>query len=248
MNTRTIKLWNRIERKLKHKFPKEIKSILSVSGFDCELSLKEINEKTIKKIEQFVTENIAANKLEIIEALKDTPYEGKALPFQFLFGHKLLISSLPEKIDKINEKRVRKNQNPIEIRDPEEQKKNLLLKLKKYAEKFHLNFVIQENDIKRFVQQDLEDKCVVKCPFCVREIPCTYNSHWQISNLTKHINTHSESRNQSASQSKDQNSAGNSSANPSANQSVLPRVLPINKLVIRRAQGPNVLAEVQNIL
>lgn len=94
MNRRTIKLWNNFEHFHGFKFPNELKEILNIlSGFDSELSLKEINEETINRIEQSVNENITANHLETISALKDSLYEQKPLPFRFLLGHKILLLS-----------------------------------------------------------------------------------------------------------------------------------------------------------
>lgn len=206
MNRRTNKLWSDLENFLEFKFPKELKIILQIAGFDSELSLKEINEKAIESIEQVVDENITGNNTEIISVLKDSIYGRKPQPFRFLLGHKILISSIPEKIDllKKNKKTQRFKRGDFEYSQdssqgtrlgPEEYKNSLLLKLKKYANKFDLVFEIKLNHIKKFSQINNIIQYVVQCCFCEIEIPCKFITYWQISNLTKHIRGHLQNQN-----------------------------------------------------
>lgn len=256
---RKTRLWNRIERNLKSKFPKELKAILNITGFDSELSLKQIDEKAIKSIEQFVNENIASNNLEVLSALKGSTYENKSLPFHFLLGHKLLILSIPTKVDLIEgNKTKRRNRldddsEESEIRSPEEHKKLLLLKLKKYAENHALNFEFNESNITKIQQLNKKTKCVLKCCFCERKIPCTFVNYWEISNLIKHIRDHFENSKENSNQ--------NSSLSPdgvpiiivkptqSTTSTQKPRQKPAAKpvvVLIKRAQ-PNVLNKIINL-
>lgn len=201
MNRRTVRLWDNLEHFLEFKFPAELKAILNISGFDCELSLKEIDEKSIELIEERVNTNLVANDLETVSALKGSTYEQKPLPFRFLLGHKILILSIPEKINSLKKNKTKKrlgkrllgqieNDSEEKVYGPEEYKNALLLKLKNYADKYKLNFEIKENNIKKFTQVNKVIRCVVQCCFCETKIPCTFHTFWIISNLTAHIRGH----------------------------------------------------------
>lgn len=237
LSKRSYKLWSNIEKRIGNKFPEEIKAILDITGFDIELSLKGINEKTVESIEQIVNENIVANNTETVAALKGSTYEGKPLPFRFLLGHKILILSLPDKIASIKKKsgksknsHEQNTSDELQVRDPEDHKKILLVKLKTYAKNHNLNFEIKESNITKLNQINRVTKCVVECCFCKRKIPCQFDTHWQISNLTNHIRTHLK------------NSHHNQSQNPVTIDSDTSTSLQIQ----RAPQG--VLAEITNIL
>lgn len=249
MNRRRNKLWIDFENCLGFKFPKELKAILSISGFDSELSLKEINEKTIESIEQIVNENLSANNLEIVSALKGSVYEKKPLPFHFLLGHKILLSSLPERIDSIKRKKETRRKftedsEVIENRGPEEYKKSLLLKLKKYSEKHELNFEIEESQIKKISQINQVTRCVVQCCFCETKIPCTFTTYWRISNLIAHIRGHLQNPSQIPVSLAVNSLINRSSVETSSNlNSNLPQ---INRPIV--SLGSDVLKEVENVV
>lgn len=219
MNRRTHVLWKHFEQSLGFKFPQEIKLILNICGFDSELSLKEINEKTIESIEQTVTENLNSNNLELVSGLKGSVYEGKPLPFNFLLGHRVLILSIPEKVQLLQKSKSNKRfpignasetENVEKNRSVDAYKKALLLKLKNYAKKFSLNFEVKENHIKNFSQVNNVIRCNVKCCFCDTRIPCTFITYWNIGNLTKHIRNHPETLTETSNKDQVQKSAENS--------------------------------------
>lgn len=194
MNRRTYSLWNKYENLLGARFPKELKFILNICGFDTELSIAHLNNKIIEEIENIVNENITNNNVDLISVLKNTLYEKKSLPFRFLLGHKLLLLSLPEQITlkKRNSeiKKTKKIREEKPILSAEEHKKKLFLRLKNYANKYDLNFTIDQNNIKKFSVLNKIAQCVVKCCFCEVEIPCTFVSYWHISNFIRHIRGH----------------------------------------------------------
>lgn len=199
MHKRIIKLWSKLESFSGHKYPKEIKYILNICGFDSELSLKEIKEQTIESIEEIVNNNLSQNNSELIEALKDSSYEGKPLPFKFLLGHKLLILSIPQNINSIaknkNRKKFENTQKDSEkIIKPDELKNLLLVRLADYARKQKLIFEIKEEHIKKFSKIEKIVRCAVKCCYCDAERTCTFVTFWEISNITKHLKGHPESR------------------------------------------------------
>lgn len=74
--------WNKIEKFKGNKYPKFIKEILNLCGYDNEYSIGLLNDKTILEIEQRVN----CNK----SVLKKTVYDEKE-NFQFLIGHKALL-------------------------------------------------------------------------------------------------------------------------------------------------------------
>lgn len=115
---------------------------------------------------------------------------------RYLFVFCSAISSIPEKIDSLKKnKKTQKfegDNSQEKIDGPEQYKTSLLLKLKRYAQKFELNFELKSNHIKKFSQINNVTQCVVQCCFCSNETPCTFTTYWQISNLTKHIRGHLE--------------------------------------------------------
>lgn len=203
MNKRTIKLWNSLENSIGYKYPEEIKTILNICGFDSELSLKEINESTIKSIEEIINRSVAQNTVEIVSALSKSACKDKPLPFEFLLGHKLLILNIPKTIDSIKENKTRKSvkslennlskelhetenssENPPSI---DELKRSLLLKFAAYAKKSNLKFEIKENHITKFSRTNNVIHCAVQCCFCNVKRSCKFVTHWEISNITQHI-------------------------------------------------------------
>lgn len=202
MNKRTIKLWNSLKNNIRYKYPEEIKIILNICGFDSELSLKEINEATIKSIEEQVNQSFAQNNADIVSALSNSSYKDKPLPFEFLLGHRLLILSIAKTIDSIKEDKTRKSlgksldnlQNEPEESEADhspividELKQSLARKFQAYAKKHKLNFEINENHINKFSRKKGVTFCVVKCCFCETKRSCKFTTNWEISNITSHI-------------------------------------------------------------
>lgn len=262
-----VKVWSDLENFLSFKYPKVIKNILNICGFDNSLSLKGINEETIKLIEETVNENTSV--------LKGSVYEAK-LPFKFLPGHKILILSIPKHIVDFKAKKQSKanksgnsSERPKEsrIREPESIKSELLLKLKSYANKLNLKFEIKPDQITNISQIDNIVKCVVSCSLCDIRVPCKFDQFWKISNLTAHIrnhfkdlthpvnqrvNAHSKGGEPETRPETTQNLAQNSKPSSEPNSSSSSSLgssshKPANELTIQRARQ-EVLKEVDNIL
>lgn len=166
-----------------------------LSGYDSASTIKFLDEENIKKIEIFYN-----NHYEIISNdLKGSAYENR-LPFELLPGHRALISSLPGFLNASNSAAKRKNKNntqrskPVEVAENTEStstklKEELLSKLDAYALKKELKFEFNTESIQNFHfdESSKEFKCSVKCFQCNKITPCSYTTHWYISNLIKHI-------------------------------------------------------------
>lgn len=246
MNRRVIKLWNSFEHFHGFTFPSELKNILNICGFDSEFSLEEINEETIKQIEQNVNENLIVNNLDTISALKGSIYEQKPLPFHFLLGQKFFILNIPEKIEQLN-KNMNKNEKIIPEEpqkfSPEYLKESLIQKLKTYADKKKLNFEIKSDHIKKFSVSNKIANCRVRCCFCEIETPCNLDGYWRISNLIKHIRGHTECTVENYT---DDNNDNISIASETMNQALNTPALTSKPSIIRAQE--NVLQQVNNIV
>lgn len=67
----------------------------------------------------------------------------------------------------------------------------LVKKINDFAAKKNLGLKITKDSIIDFrVESNSCFKCSVQCPFCVRKVPCNYNSHWVCGNLQSHLKTH----------------------------------------------------------
>lgn len=89
-------------------------------------------------------------------------------------------------------------------------KENLLSKLNKSASVVNsnvdLNIIFTEAEltaVEQYISNSIKVgrkaskpsyKCMVKCVMCEKNIPCTYNSYWQTSNLEKHFKLHIEEK------------------------------------------------------
>lgn len=189
------KLWAEFEAYIGHKFPKVLKDILNFNGLDNDLAFELIDSNAIDNLEKVVNENK--------EILKKSSYEKTIQePFKFSFGHRLLLLNLSKKYkefteDKKNKKFARK-QRLIELNESEYQSNNtpehlislLIDKLNKYSDKFNLGYKITADQVKKFNQKEGDALCVVKCPYCEIKVPCSFASHWRISNFNHHVKTH----------------------------------------------------------
>lgn len=158
-------------------------------GFEDEISIGQINESAIKKIEEFVRNNK--------ELLKDTKFENKSENFEFLLGHRCLLLELPNKVrDFVESNRKRKGSVKINIDNIDEDfaKNRLIRKLNNYSYKFALGFVIRSEDILQLEKIHQVFKCKVRCPFvvCTVQKICSFKTYWEVSNFIKHVKTHYE--------------------------------------------------------
>lgn len=181
--------WCNFEQFIGGKIPDFIKIILIECGFEDEISIGQINESAIEKIEEYVRKNK--------ELLKDIKFENEE-NFVFLLGHRCLLLELPNKVRDFIEskpKRSKKGSNKINENIDEESAKNgLIQKLNNYSEKFSLGFVIRSENISQLEKVEQNFKCKVHCPFlvCTCEKICTFKAHWEVSNFIKHVKSHYE--------------------------------------------------------
>lgn len=174
---RKSNVFKRIEKYRNCKFPDFIKEILIQSGYDCESALLTLNEQSFPNIEKEVNKNK--------NVLKGTVYEEKLNDnFTFLIGHKAIILSIPETLKKI------KNKNKTKTKNPEQLKSELINKIEKYIKNKKLNCVFSDQKIKKLSVGENSTKCLVECTFCTTRTPCTFKTHWEISNFTKHLRGH----------------------------------------------------------
>lgn len=190
MNT----FWKAFEEHSVCKYPKVIKDILNLCAID-RATFIDINENSIAEIECIVNQNKSVLKKSCYESI----YE-KDEQFKFLFGHRLLLLTLPQKYKLFCEHQKKKKESR-KIRllnskdettagssdsiDPEQVRNLLITHLKKSANN---TFTINENDVKKFKINGDEAYCVVKCPFCELTIPCTYiYPRWRTTNFLNHI-------------------------------------------------------------
>lgn len=166
-----------LKKRCNLKLPKEIQEILSECAFDNKSSIFEINDSACKLIEEFVTSN--HSRFESI--LKNTKYENIS-PFKLLPGHKLLILSLPNHLQKVEKRKVT-------VKD-EELPQVLLKKLHTFTEKSGFEIVATIDSISEFRKEGSVYKCKFECPVCDRKISCQYKTNWLISNLQAHIKGH----------------------------------------------------------
>lgn len=198
-----------LSRFLCAKLPKIIVDILNETGFENEISLKKIEIAHLNEIEQYVQENLR-------NVLIGTIYE-KQNVFKFLPGHRILILDLPNQVENfIKSKRGNRKQfraiepqasslsnsssrNENNCDETDKLKQNLTKKLQNYVKKIDFLSIsenITADKITKFCKSRDENiyRCLMKCPCCEKSIPCTYNSHWIVSNIEKHIKDHKTER------------------------------------------------------
>lgn len=198
--------WREFEEFNNSKFPKVIKDILKLCAID-RATFVDITEDTIVQIENIVNKNKSVLKKSCYASC----YE-KNEKFEFLFGHRLLILSLPKKYtlfcnDKKEKKQLRKerlvklkeNSNAddsettssttLKTTGPQEVKNLLLERLNNYKNN-KKNYTINADAVTKFRIIGNEAYCVVQCPFCEKKISCTYVCRWVTNNFEKHILFH----------------------------------------------------------
>lgn len=204
------KIFNKLEKFIGFKYPVFIKNILIKTGFDCESAIETLNENSITEIEKLVTPDLIKNTVyEQSETLGETP-------FKFLIGHKALILNIPvilkQFIDtKLNIKTEKENQNKDKLRaqlNPVELKNSLIHKINISLKKKNINLVYSIEHINSSfdanpninpnsspnsspnINTKNSVQFKVKCLSCNREIPCTFDKYWRVSNFLNHNVNH----------------------------------------------------------
>lgn len=204
------RFWNEFEKFSNCKYPKVIKDIFKLCAID-QATFIDITESTIEDIEKIVNKNKSVLKKSCYNSIFEKDEE-----FKFLFGHRLLLITLPEKYKSFfDDKKEKKNAKKLRFLDlksessahsvdesenfeadgpvlkPERVKQLLLEKLNKHAQKqSQNNYTVNENAVKKFHLKGCEAYCLVQCPFCESKIPCTFTCNWSISNFNKHVRSH----------------------------------------------------------
>lgn len=179
MSNKKPHFWNKFENFLGDRYPKFLLKILLNCGFDSKVSLQNINSEVVKQIEDYVNKNRYL--------LKNTVYEENE-PFEFLIGHKVLITSIPENIKNFDaQKEKKKKENKTKNIDQDKLEKDLLTKLNNYAKSTKSNFTVSKESVVELKKTDSGIKCRVICPLCSKAVACEHNNHWRVSNFTNHI-------------------------------------------------------------
>lgn len=200
------KALDQLENFTEIQFPKVIKDILILTGFDDFYTLCMINEETLKSIENEVQEELNKSDAIIKGSIYQKFFKNK-IPFKFLLGHKVAILNIPKDIERL------KNSQELEkksIEDLNIYKESLFLKIDKFIASKKYPKTFKREHIKRLSAKKNVVKCFVQCASCKREIICSFDSCLRVSNFYKHLNSHNEKKTQNTAQS---NSAKN---NPSA--------------------------------
>lgn len=186
--------------------PNLLIDILSSAGYDCALSLAELDESDIKNIETFVSKNE--------NILKDSAYAVDEI-FEFLPGHRKLLLVLKKKaiefIENNKKKVTNKSENTNSLANSIEEvelltgdeivalKIKLVEKLNRRITSYGLNVVFTEENIissiDAYISQSSRNsrasyKCIVKCVSWEKLVPCTHNKHWETSNFETHLKKH----------------------------------------------------------
>lgn len=108
-----MKEWYNIEKLAGQKVPLFLKLMLSQTGYDCLLSVKEISSDSIIRLEDFIQKNRNRLMSKIMIELDNIGDNDDSLNaykdqevFQFLPGHKSTLLSLPEIIERLQSQAV----------------------------------------------------------------------------------------------------------------------------------------------
>lgn len=211
--------WKKFQDFLGDNLPPILILILKQSGYDHSVAIRQLNEDKLNSIEQFARENLA-NILQ-----KDNTYRNSFETFRFLPGHRATLLALPDLIDEYisvlppapapapapgpapteNSERNRNNTDTVDFSSEEykdQLKKALKTKLEKYGKGiFSEDFILPIENLGPFeISTNRANvttfKCIVKCSKCDIKVPCTFNKHWQVSNLQNHLKkNHGNERN-----------------------------------------------------
>lgn len=174
------------------------------SGYDCPFSIANLEDDDIEIIQNHIAEKAA-------HLLTEHSIYSKQTVFELLPGHRKVLFSLKSKAKEFGEKQNKHTSDTlvqqIELFDEEEVEKignNLIDKLNTFLKRFpQVNGQFDKSNISSSIEPYLSHnsrhsvrgksayKCTVKCVICDKIVPCTFNGHWQTSNLERHIKTHS---------------------------------------------------------
>lgn len=100
ITTQIINEWGKLEKCLGYEVPMCLKLIMWKSGYDSLLSVKQMCEENILKVEKYVQKN-RTKILPLLDDKIDTVEYKKQKIFEFLPGHRCILMDLPKSIKKM---------------------------------------------------------------------------------------------------------------------------------------------------
>lgn len=200
------------------------------SGYDNAICIAEINEQDIKEIEKYtkihskslIEQSNIYNKS--VETFAFVPGHRKlllSLPKRVKeFEDSKSRKKKQNHVNTVNTVSDGENQEAIEeielltSEELDELKKKLLGILNRSVESYQIKQKFTENSVSpietyinnsRHLNKKPSYKCNVNCVACEKNIPCTWNGHWQVSNLNSHLKLHKNSSNEQAETEKELN-------------------------------------------
>lgn len=188
----------KIEKLTKSKIPNHLKKILKFTGFDTEFALVNINEKSIKEIEEFVN----AEKTLLARLLVKTKYENICVTlgakFQFDIGDRTALLGIPDIINKSKKETDKETKNKAkninENFDEKNIKTELSEKINKLLKDKKIKYSLEQKNIKTCEILNGNIQCKVQCASCNSVYSCFKKTHWRFSNFIKHVVSHQGSK------------------------------------------------------
>lgn len=209
------KFWQQFQEFIGNSIHDLMIRILISSGYDCALSISEIDDTDIQLIENHIKSN--PYLLKGCKAYSEIIGENNT--FTLLPGHKKLLYTLNKKAKEFIIERKKSNtrqsdntqsDNTVEEvellleSEIEQLKEKLVKKLNSSLKIFDLSGEFTNKEIggldaylsknSRRSNNKPAYKCSVQCALCTSTIPCTHISHWQTSNIDRHLKKHSKEK------------------------------------------------------
>lgn len=186
------------KKKYKEHFPKCVKNILILTGFEKVASLQNITESIIKDIEQHINLNRELlNDIDIDCCFSDAYKNNR--PFVFMPGHKAIILAIPAMMESAYEPKSKPEKEKSEEFVENQLIKRLQKTLIKAAQdnnrgNVEASMISSENLYDWTHDNDTSEtptyKCRFLCPYCDKSIRVIYKQYWRSSNVTNHIKNH----------------------------------------------------------
>lgn len=202
MSSKSIKVnkfWSQLQNFIGSSVPEIIVKSCICAGYDSAISLSNLDEDDIA-----IIQNSASVKLKDLISKCSLYSEAFAENGQFVFlpGHKKTILNLRVKAEQFVENKKQKTINSEEVElfteeEVEKLKETLLKKLNtsnvntKFGEEAILGTIdpyISHNS--RQSRRKASYRCTIQCMHCDKKIPATFNGHWEVSNIDRHIKSH----------------------------------------------------------
>lgn len=191
------KAWSDLQSFTKQKYPPCVKYLLIATGYNKLVTLAELDEEKLRKVEEHVNNN--RSLLSTMKCCYSEFYR-KQQTFGFLPGHKAVILSISQHVQQMKSQNVPKRSKPKSLQSEDKLKSMLIDGVYKSLERKGAVFpkgAFSERNIAEFntvVENDKNvHKCKFSCPFCAKNWCVRYKAWWENCNLVKHLNKHYES-------------------------------------------------------